>query len=49
LLAQSPDKHRKAIADLASAAEDKRLLCAQLSSQSITNERRMEMVTKVGV
>ncbi|KAJ9525155.1 hypothetical protein QJQ45_020681 [Haematococcus lacustris] len=43
---QSPDKHRQAIAELAIAAEAKRTYCAHLSSQSIANDRKLEMVVK---
>ena len=45
---QSPDKHRQAIAELVSVADSKRTYCAQLSSQLMDNDRKLEMVVKVG-
>jgi len=44
---QSPDKHRQAIADLATAAEAQRTYYAQLGSTAIENDRKLEMVGKV--
>ena len=45
---QSPDKHRQAIAELAAAAEAQRTYYAQLGSAAIDNDRKLEMIGKVG-
>eukprot|EP00983_Pelagomonas_calceolata_P131545 1161785-Pelagomonas_calceolata.AAC.12 len=45
--AQSPEKHRQAIAELAAVGDAKRTYCAQLSSQLMDNDRKLEMVVKV--
>lgn len=44
---QSPEKHRQAIAELAAVGDSKRTYCAQLSSQLMDNDRKLEMVVKV--
>ncbi|KAF5831089.1 Nuf2 family-domain-containing protein [Dunaliella salina] len=46
-IVQSPEKHRQAIAELAAVGDAKRTYCAQLSSQLMDNDRKLEMVVKV--
>lgn len=45
---QSPEKHRLAIAELSITADSKRLYYAQLNSTAIENDRKLEMIVKVG-
>lgn len=43
---QSPDKHRQAITELASAAEDRRAYYAQLGNTAIDNNMKLELISK---
>jgi kinetochore protein Nuf2 len=42
----SPEKHKQAISELASAAEDRRVYYAQLGNTSIDNDRKLELINK---
>lgn len=46
---QSPERHRLAIAELATAADAKRTYYASLNSTSIDNQRKLETIQKARV
>ena len=43
---QSPEKHKQAISELISAAEDQRVYYAQLGNTAIDNNRKLELISK---